>query len=678
MGEVEYYASRLREIQELDHGKAIHAQISARYRKVSTFLENLLVKMYGQCGSIEDAKAVFDGIRPKNVYSWNIMIAAYAVNGHLIEAIGLFQEMAVKPSRVTFLSVLAACAQLRCLEIGQEIHARALCSGFGSDTTVANSLINLYSKCQRLESARYVFSVMPDRNVISWTSMIDACVQCGDHREARALFLRMDLEGVKPNEMTFSNLLSACSLLVQGRSIHARLVACGYATDVGVCNSLVSMYSRCGSLEEATNVFENMPARDRVSWTAVITAYARVGHRHHSKSALECFRKMVEQGVAPDEITYISVLGACSCAGCLATGRMIHEDIISQGLDALLPVRNSLVSMYGKCGRLDEARDVFNFTKGKSIVSWTAMISAYAQHGHSEEAQSVFQRMELEGIQPSEVSFTSILYACSHAGSLSQGHRFFLAMVGDERDISPLVEHYHCLIDLLSRSGQLEAAEELIRTMPFEADIVPWIALLGTCKAILRLEVGMRVVEEILLKLTGSKSPGPYILVSNFCAAAGRWDYVVKVRKLMSETGVTQRPGCSFVEVGNEIHEFVAGDSSHECYHEIHEELKSLHSRMKQAGYVPDTSQVLWGGNQEEKEKSLCFHSERLAISFALVASPPGTPVWVTKNLRVCTDCHTATKFIAKLARREIVVRDSSRFHRFSSDNGGCSCGDYW
>ena len=267
----------------------------------------------------------------------------------------------------------------------------------------------------------------------------------------------------------------------------------------------------------------------------------------------------------------------------------------------------------------------------------------------------------------------AVLSACSHAGLVDEGRRLFLAMTQDY-GIEPDVLHCNCMVDLLGRAGHLEEAKLFIDNMPVEPDGATWGALLGACRTYGNVEMGELAAKE-LLKLE-PKDASAYVLLSNIYAAAGKWEEVSLVRTMMQERGIRKEPGRSWIEVDNKIHDFVVGDTSHPEAKEIYAELNRLTERIKAEGYIPDTRLVLQNIDEEDKELALCSHSEKLAIAYGLMRTPRGKPIRVYKNLRVCSDCHTATKFISKVTGREIVARDANRFHHFK--DGVCSCGDYW
>ncbi|CAL5423529.1 unnamed protein product [Camellia sinensis] len=301
------------------------------------------------------------------------------------------------------------------------------------------------------------------------------------------------------------------------------------------------------------------------------------------------------------------------------------------------------------------------------------MIAAYGFHGKGEEAIELFNRMDQVGLDANDVTFLSLLYACSHCGLKDKGLQFFNLMI-EKYKLEPRLEHYTCVVDLLGRSGCLEEAEGFIRTMPVKKDAIIWKTILSACKIHKNTDIAKRIAEEVL-RLDPQDS-APYVLLSNIQASGKRWQDVSEVRKVMRDRRVKKEPGISWFEVKNQVHQFCMGDKSHPQSMEIDMYLKELTWEMKLRGYVPDTGSVLHDMDAEEKEHNLAHHSEMLAIAFALMNTSEGVPIRVMKNLRVCSDCHVAIKYMSETENREIIVQDASRFHHFK--DGKCSCADYW
>jgi pentatricopeptide repeat protein len=281
--------------------------------------------------------------------------------------------------------------------------------------------------------------------------------------------------------------------------------------------------------------------------------------------------------------------------------------------------------------------------------------------------------MEAEGIEMDGVTFLSVIMGCTHAGLVEEGQQYFGSMVRDY-GITPTMQHYACMVDLYSRAGKLDETMSLIEGMPFPAGPMVWRTLLGACKVHKNVELG-KLAAEKLLSLEPLDS-ATYVLLSNIYSAAGKWKEKDEVRKLMDTKKVKKEAGCSWIQIKNKVHSFIASDKSHPLSEQIYAKLRAMTAKLKQEGYCPDTSFALHEVAEEQKEAMLVMHSERLALAFGLIATPPGAPLHIFKNLRVCGDCHTVIKMVSEIEDREIVMRDCSRFHHFNS--GVCSCGDFW
>eukprot|EP01018_Ginkgo_biloba_P029375 Gb_08128 [translate_table: standard] len=673
------YGSILRSctsLTALELGEGVHAHIIKSEFESDVFVGSALVDMYAKCGNITNAHEVFDKMIVRDVICCSAMIAGYAENGLWDEVLRLFVQMQVagiRPNQSTFATVCRACASLAALEEGRQVHVDIIKCRFESDIVVGSAMVDFYAKCGHTEDAWQVFENLSEQDVVSWNAMIAGCTQ-NDHAErAFELFCQMQQAGVKQSQNTFASILRACASLrvpEQGYKVHAYIIKYGFQSDIFVGSALVDMYAKCGNLENARKVFDNIPERNVVSCNAMLTGYSQL---KHPEQALEFFCAMQRGGMNPTQFTFGSVVSACATLAALDHGKQVHAHIIKDGFESCVFVGNALVDMYAKCGLIDDACKWFDKMPERSIISWTAIINACAQHGRGKEALQLFEQMQGAGMKPNHITFVGVLSACTHVGLVDEGHHYFDLMSRDY-GIMPRLEHYACMVDLLGRAGYLYEAEDLIKKMPFEPDVVVWRALLGACRIHGKMELAERAAEHVLQ--LEPQDAGTYVLLSNTFAAAGRWDGVANVRKLMKEEGVKKEPGGSWIEVKSKVHEFVVGDKSHPRIEEVYLKLEELTGKMKEAGYVPDTNFVLHDVELEQKEHFLYHHSEKLAIAFGLISTPCGTPIRVVKNLRVCGDCHTATKFISEIVQREIIVRDAYRFHRFK--NGLCSCGDYW
>lgn len=659
----------------LNWGRKVHAQ-AANAGFVSDFrVGTALVNMYVKGGSMEDARRVFDGLVKRDVSTFNAMIGGYSKSGDGEKAFHVFhimQQEGTKPNRISYLSILDACSGPEGLARGKGVHAQCIEAGLVHDIRVATALIRMYTSSGSIEDARNVFDAMVVRDVVSWTVMIEGYAESGHIEDAFRLFTMMQ-EGVHPDKVTYMHILNACASsrnLKYGEKVHSQVERAGFRGDLLVSTALVHMYAKCGAVKEARQVFDTMSRRDVVSWSAMIGGYAVNGC---GKEAFQIFRQMKRERVEPDRVTYINILNVCVDPGMLDLGKEIHSQVRIAGLLSHVPLGNVLVNMYSKCGSIEGACQVFDNMVERDVITWNAMIGGYAQHGYAREALDLFERMLEEGVMPNSVTFVGVLSACSRAGFVTEGRHFFTSLLQDH-GIVPTMELYGCMVDLLGRAGQLVEAEQFIISMPLEATASIWSSLLGACRIHGNLEVAERVAERSLI--LDPHDGAVYVQLSHMYAAAGMWDNVAKVRKVMEDRGVKKEQGCTWVQIDGKVHSFVTEDRSHPQAREIYTELARLMNEIKREGYVPLTQNVLHDVGEQQKEEAISYHSEKLAIAYGILNTPPSTPIRIYKNLRVCADCHSASKFISKLAGREIIARDASRFHHFK--DGLCSCGDYW
>lgn len=676
-------------------GRQVHG-FSLRIGDKKTFTNNSLMTMYAKLGRVDVSKAIFESFADCDMVSWNTMISSFSQNDQFYEALIFMKLMVlkgVKPDAVTIASVLPACSHLEMLDVGKEIHAYALRNDILiGNSFVGSALVDMYCNCRQVENGRRVFDGIFDRKLPLWNAMLAGYTQNGFYKNALMLFLEM-VEGSRllPNPTSMASVLPACvhsKAFFDKEGIHGYVVKMGFGRERYVQNALMDLYSRMGKIEISKKIFESMESKDIVSWNTMITGYVVCGCHSDALILLHEMQKVEEKSEKngeeivphkPNSITLMTILPGCAALAALAKGKEIHAYAIRNALASDIAVGSALVDMYAKCGCLNLSRRVFDVMPIKNVITWNVIIMAYGMHGKGEEALELFKSMVTERargseVKPNEVTFIAIFAACSHSGLLNEGRNLFHKMK-DDYGIEPTADHYACAVDLLGRAGQLEEAYQLINTMPTKFDKVgAWSSLLGACRLHQNVELGELAASNILQLEPNVASH--YVLLSNIYSSAGLWEKAKEVRKKMFEMGVRKEPGCSWVAFGDEVHKFLAGDNSHPQSEQLHGFLDTLSEKLKKEGYVPDTSCVLHNVDEDEKENLLCGHSERLAIAFGILNTPPGTTIRVAKNLRVCNDCHVATKFISKVVEREIIVRDVRRFHHFK--NGTCSCGDYW
>ncbi|MFS7971106.1 putative tetratricopeptide-like helical domain superfamily, DYW domain-containing protein [Helianthus anomalus] len=619
------------------------------------------------------------------VWSWNSVIADLARGGDSVESLLAFSAMrklSLTPNRSTFPCAIKSCSALFDLHSGRQIQSQAFVFGFHDDVFVSSALINMYSKCGHLDDAQNLFDETPVRNMVSWTSMITGYVQNGRPFDALSLFKDfLAEESVAENEnevcvdaVAMVSVLASCSSISNKNvteGVHGVVVKKGFAENTRIGNTLVDAYAKCGQLRFSRKAFNEIINKDVTTWNSMIAVCAQHGM---STEALDLFYAMVRDAdVNHNVVTLSAVLLACAHSGALQIGKCIHDQVIKMGLEDDVVVGTSIVDMYCKCGRVTTARTAFDRMKNKNVRSWTAMVAGYGMHGYAQEALDVFYEMLRVNIVPNYITFVSVLSACSHAGLVDEGWHWFQTMTR-KYSIEPGVEHYSCMVDLFGRAGFLNRAYDLIKKMKVRPDFVVWGSLLAACRMHKNVDLG-EIAAKKLFELD-PQNCGYYVLLSNMYADAGRWNDVEKMRIYMKSHALSKTPGFSLVELKDRVHLFLVGDKEHPDHEKIYLYLEELCMKVQEAGYVPNMTSVLHDIDNEEKEMTLKIHSEKLAVAYAVMNSVPGSTIQVIKNLRICGDCHETIKLIAKVVNRDIVVRDSKRFHHFS--DGLCSCGDYW
>ncbi|KAJ7971579.1 Pentatricopeptide repeat [Quillaja saponaria] len=564
---------------------------------------------------------------------------------------------------------------LRCSNIFQirQVHAQLNFNGMIKDLYVANKLLFIYAHHKALTDAYALFNEMKTRDPVTWSVMIGGFAKAGDHLNCFKTFREVMRSGVKPDNYTLPFVIRTCRDtrdLSMGRVIHDIILKYGLQFDHFICAAIVDMYAKCRVIEDAQQLFEKMLNKDLVTWTVMIGAFAECNNAYES---WVLFDQMREQGVVPDKVAIVTVVNASAKLGAMHRARLIHDYICRNKFSLDVILGTAMIDMYAKCGSIESAREIFDMMKVKNVITWSAMIAAYGYHGRGKEALDLFPRMLSSGILPNRITFLSLLYACSHAGMVEEGLRFFKLM-WDEYAVRSDVKHYTCVVDLLGRAGRLDEAFNLIKTMTIAKDEGLWGALLGACRTHGHIELAEKAAES-LLQLE-PRNPGHYVLLSNIYAKAGKWENVAKIRDQMTQRRLKKIPGWTWIEVGDKTYQFSVGDSTHPWSKKIYGKLGNLSKKLELAGFVPDTNFVLHDVEEEVKLGMLYTHSEKLATAFGLIATPEGTPIRITKNLRVCGDCHTFIKLVSAIEKRDITVRDANRFHHFKE--GACSCGDYW
>ncbi|KAA0036221.1 pentatricopeptide repeat-containing protein [Cucumis melo var. makuwa] len=617
----------------------------------------------------------------------------------------MFTLKAESPLQSTW-TLLENCSNMKQLK---QIQAQMIKTAILSEPKLATKFLTLCTSPHvgDLLYAQRVFNGITSPNTVMWNAIIRAYSNSKEPELAFLLYQQMLSSSVPHNSYTFPFLLKACrnlSALGEALQVHGLVIKLGFGSDVFALNALLHVYALCGEIRYARQMFDNIPERDAVSWNIMIDGYIKSGDVKTaygifldmpsknvvswtslisglvgaglSVKALSLCYEMQNAGFELDGVAIACLLTACANLGALDQGRWLHFYVLNNGVDVDRVIGCALVNMYVKCGDMEEALRVFGKLKGdqKDVCIWTAMIDGFAIHGRGVEALEWFDLMRREGIRPNSITFTAVLRACSYGGLVEEGKELFKSMKC-LYNLSPSIEHYGCMVDLLGRSGRLNEAKELIKNMPMKPNAVIWGAFLKACwihrDFLVGSQIGAHLVE------VDSDHSGRYIQLATILAAQGKWKEAAEVRLKMKNLGVPISPGKSSITLNGIVHEFLAGHQDHPQMEQIHLKLKQIAERLRQdEGYEPATKDLLLDLENEEKETAIAQHSEKLAIAFGLINTKPGTTIRVVKNLRICRDCHTVAKLVSQIYCREIIMRDRVRFHHFR--DGSCSCKDYW
>uniref|UniRef100_A0A2P2K6R6 Uncharacterized protein MANES_05G024400 n=1 Tax=Rhizophora mucronata TaxID=61149 RepID=A0A2P2K6R6_RHIMU len=664
----------------LEEGKQIHGYVLRQALESNLSICNSLIVMYSRNDKLKLAGRVFDSMEEHNLSSWNSIVSSCAALGYLDEAWDLFHKMescSVKPDIVTWncllsglalhglykevlttlqrmqvagfrpnsisaTSVLQAVIELRLFNAGKEIHGFVLRNELDHDVYVGTSLLDMYIKNDCLTRSKAIFDNMKNKNIVAWNALISGYSFKGLLDDARRLLNQMEEEGVKLDLVTW--------------------------------NSLISGYSMWNHTTEALDMLHKIKSSgltpDVVSWTALISGCSQSGKFRES---LEFFIQMQQEGIKPNSATISSVLRTCGGLSLLQKGKEIHCLSIRKGFNEDAYVVTALIDMYSKSGALKNAHEVFRKCENQTLASWNCMIMGFAIYSLGKKVMSLFNEMLKAGFLPDAITFTALLSGCKNSALVDEGWKYFDSM-SKEYGIEPTIEHYSCMVDLLGRAGYIDEAWDFIQAMPLAPDASIWGALLASCCLHRHMEFAEIAAKE-LFQLEPHNSAN-YVLMMNLYAVSDRWVDIEHIRDLMAAKGVKNGQVWSWVQIDNTVHVFSAEKKPNKDDGEVYFELFQLVSEMKKLGYVPDVNCVYQNVDELEKEKALLSHTEKLAMTYGLIRTRNSTPIRVIKNTRICSDCHTAAKFMSLVHSREIFLRDGVRFHHFKA--GKCSCNDHW
>ncbi|MQL99218.1 hypothetical protein Taro_031938 [Colocasia esculenta] len=555
------------------------------------FVTSSAIAMYSELSDISSARQVFDAAVRRNTEVWNTMIGGYVQNDIPEAALDLFVQVlgldVVLADTVTYLAAVMAVSLLQVVQFGEQIHAFMVKKNLMTFPTIlCNALMVMYSRCNSVQAAFELFHQMPERDIVSWNTMVTAFVQNGFNFEGLLLVYEMQKEGFDVDSVTITALLSAASNLRNiriGKEAHSYLIRHGIRCE-GMNSYLIDMYAKSGTVETARRLFDTDRCceRDQVTWNAMIAGYAQSGQL---ESAISIFRQMLEENQVPSSVTLSSILPAFSAVGGVRSGKEMHGFAIRNFLDKNIFVNTALVDMYSKCGGITYAEKVFNGMQEKNSVTYTTMISGLGMHGLGKRALSLFWKMQELGMKPDAVTFVAVMTACSYSGLVEEGLDFFYLME-NELGIPASTEHYCCVVDMLGRAGRIKEAYDFVRELGEQGNSVGiWGSLLAACKMHGKLELGKRVAEKLFEIEKGNTHSGYHVLLSNVYAAEKSWENVDRIRKGMRARGLRKEPGFSLIKVGDAFHRFMSRDQHHPEHDQIKGMLDELSLPMKMAGY---------------------------------------------------------------------------------------------
>ncbi|KAF2605078.1 hypothetical protein F2Q70_00028508 [Brassica cretica] len=605
------------------HALQLHARIVLFSITPDNFLASKLINFYTRENRFCRALHVFDEITVKNAFSYNALLIAYTSREMYSDAFNLFSSwirssVTARPDSVTISCVLKSLSGyddfLLC-SLAQQVHGFVLRGGFDSDVFVSNGLITYYTKCDDVVSARKVFDEMPERDVVSWNSMISGYSQSGSYEECKELYKAMlGCPELKPNGVTVISVLQACgqsSDLVLGMEVHKKILENHIQMDLSLCNAVIGVYAKCGSLDYARALFDEMSEKDSVTYGAIISGYMAHGlvkeamalfsemesvglstwnavisglmQNNHHEEVIDSFREMIRCGNRPNTVTLSSLLPSLTYSSNLKGGKEIHGFAIRNGSDNNIYVATSIIDNYAKLGYLQGAQRVFDNCRERSLIVWTAIITAYAIHGDSDSACSLFNQMICLGTKPDNVTLTALLSACAHSGESDKAQSIFDSMV-TKYGVEPGVEHYACMVSVLSRAGKLSDAMEFISNMPVEPIAKVWGALLNGAYVLGDVEIA-RFAYDHLVEME-PENTGSYTIMANLYTQAGRWEEAEMVRDEMKRIGLKKIPGTSWIDTGKGLRSFIAKDGSCERSKEMYETIECLVESMSDKDYI--------------------------------------------------------------------------------------------
>lgn len=659
-------------------GQNLHANLVKNRLDVDLYIANSLIAMYAKLGLMNSAERVFEEMETKDLVSWNSIIGGYVSADNGVTALARFKEMLdfrFVPDRFSIISALCACSLECSLQSGKELHSLILRNRFEIDVMIQTSIVDMYSKCGKVDYAQTFLDYLSQRSVGCYNALISGyALNDQPHESLTSLRKMQDVDKLVPDTITLINALPACAqleALLHGKSLHGFAIRRYFLPRIVLSIALMDMYGACGRVNLAELVFQQIDRKNVVSWNAMITAYVK---NSNYKEALMMYREIWEMDHELDSFTTASILPAYAELASLRELKQIHGYVVKSNLSSRnMHISNALIYAYAKCGDINTSRKCFDLTFPKDLITWNTVIVAYALHGFGEKSIRLFSQMIESGIKPNKSTFVSLLSSCSNSGLVDEGWKYFNKMKLDY-GFDPGIEHYGCMVELIGRTGNLAKARSFIEEMPLVPTARIWGALLTVSRNNNNIENAEYASDKIFT--IQHDNTGCYILLANMYAEAGRWEDVERIKIAMRKKSIHKKTRYTLIENSGKIYKFLDQDRSHHETSKIYDVLDILRRKISEDKFIHKLTKFRPEELARERAKKSEFHSVRLGVAFGLISTSVGSPVLVKNNVRICKDCHEAVRKISEVTQREIVVGDPKMFHHFR--HGRCSCGDYW
>ncbi|KAI5076856.1 hypothetical protein GOP47_0008921 [Adiantum capillus-veneris] len=471
-------------LRDGETGKKLHCEISRMALQENNLnVGNAMIDMYCKCGLLLTAREVFDKLVQKDLVSWNTLLNGYADEELCAEALDTFERMqmaSISPNAATFAGIMKACATLKSISKGQQLHMEIQKNGlFEGRHVIGNTLVDMYAKCGLLKEAEQVFSDLSLQDVFSFNALLGGYTEYQYFEIVLKLFEQMWRVGVAPDAVSFNCSLKACGSIGardKGEQLHAEIEKMGlFDRNPMIGNALVDMYAKCGQLATSQHIFNELSVRHAVAWNALILGYADYGY---SGKALELFEEMQLQRVSPDVVTFVCSLKACVSVGAINKGKELHAELARQGLlEFDLALGNTLVDMYAKYDMLSAAQETFDRLPCQDTVSWNVLLAGCTDQCHTEKVLEQFKVMQSRGVSPDDVTFITCLKACSNVGAVPEGQDIHSEIV--KKGLFNLVLVSSMLVDMYAKFGLLKDAQYLFDRRHPVQDLCLWNVLIA-------------------------------------------------------------------------------------------------------------------------------------------------------------------------------------------------------